>query len=71
MWAKRMLWHYIITEAFSVTTLYFTSKYFIDEFGLVGANMAHFATYVMYYAIILLIFYSSLFGVIPDKLEEE
>lgn len=69
--AKRMFWHYIITEAFSVTTLYFTSKYFIDEFGLVGANMAHFATYVMYYAIILLIFYSSLFGVIPDKLEEE
>ncbi|WGD35142.1 O-antigen translocase [Olleya sp. YS] len=69
--AKRMFWHYIITEAFSVVTLYFTSKFLIDEFGVVGANMAHFATYVMYYAIILLIFYSSLFGVIPDRIEEE
>ncbi len=69
--AKRMFWHYIITEAFSVTTLYFTSKYLIDEFGAVGANMAHFVTYVMYYAIILLIFYSSLFGVLPDKDEDE
>lgn len=69
--AKRMFWHYIITEAFSVIILYFTSKYLIDEFGLVGANMAHFATYIMYYAIILLIFSSSLFGVLPDKTEEE
>ena len=66
-----MFWHYIITEAFSVITLYFTSKYFIDEFGVVGANMAHCVTYIMYYAIILLIFYSSLFGVIPDKIEDE
>lgn len=67
--AKRMFWHYIITEAFSVVVLYFTSKILIDEFGLVGANMAHFVTYVLYYAIILLIFYSSLFGVIPEKNE--
>ncbi len=69
--AKRMFWHYIITEAFSVITLYFTSKFLIDEFGLVGANMAHFVTFFMYYAIILLIFYSSLFGVIPDKDKED
>ncbi|RAJ13407.1 O-antigen translocase [Olleya aquimaris] len=69
--AKRMFWHYIITEAFSVVTLYYTSKYLIDEFGVVGANMAHFVTYIMYYAIILLIFYSSLFGVIPDKIEDQ
>ncbi|WP_282068724.1 O-antigen translocase [Olleya namhaensis] len=69
--AKRMFWHYIITEAFSVTTLYFTSTLLIDEFGVVGANMAYFITNVMYYAIILLIFYSSLFGVLPDNLEGE
>jgi len=69
--AKRMFWHYIITEAFSVTTLYFTSQYLIDEFGVVGANMAHFVTYVLYYGIILMIFYSSLFGIIPEKQEED
>jgi len=66
-----MFWHYIITEAFSVVTLYFTSQYLIDEFGVVGANMAHFATYFLYYGIILMIFYSSLFGIIPEKKEED
>ena len=69
--AKRMFWHFIITEAISVTILYFTSIYLIGEYGVVGANMAHFVTYVMYYAIILLIFYSSLFGVLPDKEDED
>lgn len=69
--AKRMFWHYIITEAFSVVTLYFTSQYLIDEYGVVGANMAHFATYLLYYGIVLMIFYSSLFGIIPEKKEED
>ncbi|MGB1210567.1 MAG: O-antigen translocase, partial [Lacinutrix venerupis] len=65
--AKKMFWHYIITEAFSVLILYLTSIYFIDRFGIVGANMAHFVTYVMYYGVILLIFSSSLFGVLPES----
>lgn len=65
--AKKMFWHYIITEAFSVLTLYFTSVYFIDIYGVKGANMAHFATYVLYYGLILLIFSTSLFGVIPEE----
>jgi PST family polysaccharide transporter len=65
--AKNMFWHYIITEAFSVTLLYFTSIYFIDNYGVKGATIAHFVTYVAYYAVILMIFSSSLFGVIPDS----
>ncbi|WP_299780170.1 O-antigen translocase [uncultured Formosa sp.] len=64
--AKKMFWHYIITEAFSVMTLYLTSIYFIDLYGVKGATIAHFVTYVMYYGIILLIFSSSLFGVIQE-----
>lgn len=68
--AKRMFWHYIITEAFSVIILYFTSIYFIDNYGLKGANIAHFVTYVMYYCVILLIFSSSLFGVIQEEKED-
>lgn len=67
--AKRMFWHYIITEAFAVTILYFTSIYFIDVFGVKGAVIAHFVTYVMHYSLILLIFSSSLFGVLPENKE--
>ena len=67
--AKKMFWHYILTEAFLIIILYSTSVYFIDLFDSVkGAVIAHFVSYVMYYGIILLIFGSSLFGVLEvDK----
>ena len=65
--AKKMFWHYIITEAFSVIILYVCSLYFIDLYGVKGAVIAHFVNFVLYFAVILLIFYSSLFGVIPDE----
>lgn len=68
--AKKMFWHYIITEAFSVAMLYFMSIYFIDIYGVKGANIAHFASYVLYYGLILLIFSSSLFGVISEDDDE-
>lgn len=67
--AKKMFWHYMITEAFSVIILYLSSILFIDMYGVKGANIAHFVTYVLYYGVILLIFSSSLFGVIPEKNE--
>ncbi len=66
--AKKMFWHYILTEAFLVIILYTTSVYFIDLFDDVeGAVVAHFVSYVMYYCIILLIFGSSLFGLESEK----
>ncbi|WP_347922399.1 O-antigen translocase [Pontimicrobium sp. SW4] len=64
--AKKMFWHFIITELFLVFITYFTSLYFVDIYGVVGANIAHFVSYVMYFVIILIIFSSSLFGVIPE-----
>jgi PST family polysaccharide transporter len=67
--AKKMFWHFIITELFLVCITYFTSVYLIDMYGVIGANMAHFISYVMYFIIILLIFGSSLFGVIPEHEE--
>ena len=67
--AKRMFWHYLITEAFIVIILYLTSIYLIDMFGVKGAVMAHFVTYVMHYSLILLIFSNSLFGVLPENKE--
>ena len=65
--AKKMFWHYIITEAFLVVILYTTSMYFIKMYGVRGATIAHFVSYLMYYGIILLIFSSSLFGIQPYK----
>lgn len=65
--AKKMFWHYVITEAFLVTILYTTSIYFIKIYGVKGAVIGHFVSYLMYYGVILLIFGSSLFGVESDK----
>lgn len=65
--AKKMFWHYIVTEAFLVTILYLTSIYFIDLYGIKGAVMAHFVSYLLYYGVVLLIFGSSLFGVETEK----
>jgi len=68
--AKRMFWHFIITEIFSVVITYFTSIYFIDLYGVKGATIAHFASYSMYYGIILMIFGTKLFGTLPEEESE-
>lgn len=65
--AKNMFAHFIIIEVFLVIVLYFSSIYLIDEFGVKGAVIGHFISYLMHYGIVLLIFGSSLFGVIPDN----
>ena len=64
--AKRMYWHFIITEVFLVIMLYTTSLYFIDSHGAKGATIAHFVSYLMYYGVILLIFGTSLFKVVEN-----
>jgi O-antigen/teichoic acid export membrane protein len=61
--AKKMFWHYVITELFLLIILYLTSIYLVDYYGLEGAVIAHFISYLMYFGLILLIFGSSLFGV--------
>lgn len=65
--AKKMFWHYIITETFLIIILYTSSIYFINMFGVKGAVIGHFVSYLMYYAVILLIFGSSLFGIDKEK----
>lgn len=61
--AKKMFWHYIITETFLIIMLYLASVYFINMFGLIGAVIGHFVSYLVYFGVILLIFSSSLFRV--------
>lgn len=65
--AKRMFGHFIIIEIFLVCMLYLTSIYLIDDHGVEGAVMAHFVSYAFFYGLVLLIFGSSLFGVLPEE----
>ena len=51
--------------------LYFTSIYFIDLYGVKGATIAHFITSLMHFGVILLIFSTSLFGVLPQENEKD
>ncbi|NRD24574.1 O-antigen translocase [Winogradskyella litoriviva] len=64
--AKKMFGHFLILEIFLFIIMYFSSIYFIDSFGLKGAVMGHFFSYLLYFAIILLTFNSSLFGILND-----
>ncbi|SDS03157.1 polysaccharide transporter, PST family [Formosa sp. Hel1_31_208] len=65
--AKKMFTHFIIIEVFLVIMLYFSSVYLIDIFGVEGAVIGHFISYLMHYGIVLLIFGSSLFGIVPGE----
>jgi len=69
--AKKMFAHFIILEIFLFITMYFSSIYLIDEFGLKGAVMGHCLSYIMYFGIILLIFGSSLFGVLNEVSKDD
>ena len=65
--AKKMIWHYLITEFFSIAILYFSSIYFIDHYGVKGAPIGHFFTYIVYYAVIILLFWKTLFSKKHDE----
>lgn len=69
--AKKMFTHFIIIEIFLVVVLYFSSIYLIDEYGVKGAVIGHFVSYLMHYGIVMLIFGTSLFGIIPEDAEEK
>ncbi|MFD1063340.1 O-antigen translocase [Winogradskyella litorisediminis] len=64
--AKKMFSHFIILEIFLFVTLYFSSIYLLDVFGLEGVVMGYFLTHLLYFGIVILIFSSSLFGIIPE-----
>ena len=64
--AKKMFAHFIIIEIFLFVIMYVSSIYLIDVFGLKGAVMGHCLSYFMHFGIILLIFGSSLFGVLNE-----
>jgi PST family polysaccharide transporter len=65
--AKKMFAHFIILQVFLFVMMYFSSIYLIDVYGLKGAVMGHCLSYIMYFGIILLIFGTSLFGVLTEE----
>ncbi|MEE4247392.1 MAG: O-antigen translocase, partial [Kangiellaceae bacterium] len=65
--AKKMFTHFIIIEVFLFVIMYVSSIYLIDAFGLKGAVMGHCLSYFMHFGIVLLLFGSSLFGVINEE----
>lgn len=65
--AKKMFAQFIIIEIFLVVMLYLTSVYLIEIFGVEGAVMGHFFSYLMHFLIVLLVFSNSLFGVITEE----
>lgn len=69
--AKKMFAHFIIIEVFLFVIMYVSSIYLIDLYGLKGAVMGHCLSYFMHFAIVILIFGSSLFGILNDNGNEE
>ncbi|MFK7831757.1 MAG: O-antigen translocase [Winogradskyella sp.] len=65
--AKKMFTHFLILEVFLFVMMYFSSLFLIDDFGVKGAVMGHCLSYFMYFGIILLLFSSSLFGVLDNE----
>ncbi len=63
--AKKMFWYYIIIETISLSFLYFASIFLIDQYGYIGATMAHFLDYVLLLIVLILTFRKSFFG--PDR----
>ena len=54
--AKKMVWHYILTDLFLALCLYFSALYFIPKVGLEGVVIGHAFTYISYFFLILFLF---------------
>jgi PST family polysaccharide transporter len=54
--AKKMMWHFILTDLFLALSLYFSALYFISKVGLQGVVIGHAITYIIYFSIILFLF---------------
>lgn len=58
--AKRMLFQMVILELVFIVILYFSSLFFIDSSGIIGATKAHFVSYLVYFMLAIILFQLSL-----------
>jgi len=61
--AKKMLWHYLVIEMLSIAFLYFSSLFLIEEYGYMGASIAHFFNCILLFCVLLLVFKKALFDI--------
>jgi PST family polysaccharide transporter len=61
--AKKMIWHYILTDLFLALSLYLSALYGLEYYDLEGVVLGHALTYFVYFALILFIFRNSLFRI--------
>lgn len=54
--AKKMLWHFIITDLLLAVGLYFSAIYFVQIYDLQGVVIGHALTYLVYFILIFLLF---------------
>lgn len=54
--AKKMVWHYVLTDLFLALGLYISAYFGLKYFKLQGVVMGHAVTYVIYFILILFIF---------------
>lgn len=64
--AKNMFWHFTITNIISLAVIYFSSAFFVEQYGFTGASMGHFVSYTFYLIMMLLIFRKPLFRFKPS-----
>jgi PST family polysaccharide transporter len=58
--AKKMMWHYILTDLFLALGLYFSALFLIPKVGLEGVVIGHALTYFLYFILILTVFRKAL-----------
>jgi PST family polysaccharide transporter len=61
-YAKNLTKGFIITELFSLVILYFSSLFFLSNYGIEGVVMAHAFTYFIYLVVLIVYFRKSLFS---------
>lgn len=64
--AKKMFIHFVVIELFLVIVVCFSSVYLIDIFGVKGAVLGHFISYILYFGIVFLVYNKSLIKIIPE-----
>ena len=53
--AKKMVYHFIVTELLSLFLFYGFAYYFIDDYGVEGVTIAHFVRYIIYFVVVYLL----------------
>lgn len=65
--ARKMMMHYILTDAMLAGMLYFCSMHFIQAVGVEGAVLSHFLSYSIYLLIVIVSLRKELFGSLNPK----